>query len=239
MKYLAKLKQKKGHPDELPKLSKGGACHIDELPKLPKDPFDSKDSMPGRHISEMHPPKIEPMRECLQGKPCPHLYAPGERRPLCSKADMPVFDMDACPEYQWAKQQPRLAATPEFDRRPETEDIRQQQAEAGLAVVANIKTDARLIEWAKMSKRYTYIGRGSKWGNPHQIGQHDDRATACLKYAEGFGRFHEIDELKGHVLGCYCHPEQCHGDFLAWWANGPTETRTHNMKGQENAMQRL
>lgn len=173
------------------------------------------------------PPPIEPMTECLHGKRCPCLDGPGERRPVCSKADAPVFDLDICPLHKWAKQQPKLAASPEPTTRNKTKDTRQQQVEAGRAVVANIKTDARLINWAKENKSYTYIGRGSVWGNSHRIGKGCDRGTACLKYAEGFGRFHEIDELKGRVLGCYCYPEQCHGDFLVWWANGPTaETLT-------------
>ena len=46
--------------------------------------------------------KIEPMNTCLHGKPCRHLKGPGECRPVCSKADMPVFDMDACPLNKWA-----------------------------------------------------------------------------------------------------------------------------------------
>jgi len=165
------------------------------------------------------PPAIEPMTNCLHGGKCPHLDGPGERRPMCSKADAPVFDLMACPVNQWARRQPKLEAPPAADQEPEAQDTRQQQVEAGKAVVANIKTDARLVTWAKKSKRYVYIGRGSKWGNPHREGQHGDRETVCLKYAEGFGLFHEVEQLKGRVLGCYCHPEQCHGDMLAWLAN--------------------
>jgi len=62
MKYLSKLKQIKGHPDELSKLPKGGEPHIDELPKLPKVPFDSKGSTRGSLISENHPPTHRPKR---------------------------------------------------------------------------------------------------------------------------------------------------------------------------------
>jgi len=28
-------------------------------------------------------------------------------------------------------------------------------------------------------------------------------------------------ELKGKVLGCWCHPKECHGDVLARIANEP------------------
>lgn len=102
MKYLSKLKQKKGHPDELPKLPKGGAGIVDELPKLPKAPFDSKDSMPGRAFSEITPPAIEPMTTCLHGGKCKHLDGPGDRRPTCCKGGAPVFDLMACPLNKWA-----------------------------------------------------------------------------------------------------------------------------------------
>jgi len=226
MSYLEKLKSKISHPGELPKLPKVKKAENMPTPptaKTAKRPFDSKDSDRGSRFSENKVdgalPGIEPMTECLHGGKCPHLDAPRERRPVCSKADAPVFDLGACPLHRWAKKQPKLAASPEPAPRNETQDTRQQQAEAGQAVVANIKTDARLINWAKENKRYTYIGRGSKWGNPNREGQHGDRATVCLKYAEGFGRFHEVDELKGRVLGCYCHPLQCHGDLLAALAN--------------------
>ena len=51
---------------------------------------------------ESAPLKFMPMTTCLNGKPCPHLDAPGERRPVCSKARGAVFDLGACPMNKWA-----------------------------------------------------------------------------------------------------------------------------------------
>jgi len=47
------------------------------------------------------PLKIEPMTTCLHGKKCPHLDGPGGRRPICSKAGTPVFDLNRCPLNRW------------------------------------------------------------------------------------------------------------------------------------------
>ena len=55
------------------------------------------------------PAEIEPMRECIHGGQCRYLDAPGGCRPICSKAGIPVFDLDICPVNQWARQQPKLS----------------------------------------------------------------------------------------------------------------------------------
>jgi len=68
----------------------------------------SKISRPvDKNVSFDDLPKIEAMALCLHGKACNRLNAPGGRRPICSKADAPVFDLEACPLHQWARQQPR------------------------------------------------------------------------------------------------------------------------------------
>lgn len=72
-----------------------------------------------------------------------------------------------------------------------------------------------------------YIGRGSKWGNPysHKTGtlakyKVSTRDIAISKYREyilnGIGRhlIHDLHELDGKILGCYCKPLKCHGDVL-------------------------
>jgi hypothetical protein len=72
-----------------------------------------------------------------------------------------------------------------------------------------------------------YIGRPSKWGNPYS--HLDDtlaefkvksRKEAIQKYrlwiTKGSGKYllNDLHELKGKVLGCWCHPKSCHGDVL-------------------------
>jgi hypothetical protein len=93
----------------------------------------------------------------------------------------------------------------------------------------------KLEEWRWMSdKDYIYIGRGgpvgpnrywlkeSKWHNPYHIGKDGDRDTVIAKYKEyflGTTLIHQIHELRGKTLVCHCHPNACHGDFLAELAN--------------------
>jgi hypothetical protein len=45
--------------------------------------------------------EIQPMTLCLNNKNCKHFYAPGNMRPLCLLAEMPVFDLDGCPLGHW------------------------------------------------------------------------------------------------------------------------------------------
>lgn len=70
-----------------------------------------------------------------------------------------------------------------------------------------------------------YIGRpchghaGSKWANPFRIGRDGNRTEVIEKYRNWIVT--QVDlmaclgELKNKRLGCWCHPKECHGDFLA------------------------
>lgn len=64
-----------------------------------------------------------------------------------------------------------------------------------------------------------YIGRGSKWGNPFKIGIDGTRAEVIVKYCDYIATqphlLAALPEIKGNVLGCWCHPHACHGDVLA------------------------
>lgn len=71
-----------------------------------------------------------------------------------------------------------------------------------------------------------YIGRGSIWGNPYEIGRDGSRDEVCNKYEEYFWNSrlpYEISRLCGCRLGCFCKPARCHGDFLARLANEYSE----------------
>lgn len=68
-----------------------------------------------------------------------------------------------------------------------------------------------------------YIGRPSKWGNPFSIGKDGDRGEVIDKYKTYLKSHPELisdarTELKGKVLGCWCAPQLCHGDILAFVA---------------------
>jgi hypothetical protein len=113
-----------------------------------------------------------------------------------------------------------------------------QQVEQGLTVVCNsTKTKGlhiNLMKWAKDNGKFTYIGRkiqyhkeyttDSKWCNkpPAEI-RHDNAAAVDYFINEIYNKRPDlqaaIGELKGQVLGCWCKPLLCHGDFLAEQAN--------------------
>lgn len=77
-----------------------------------------------------------------------------------------------------------------------------------------------------------YIGRPSKWGNPFS---HKNDTIAKFKvatkeeaiekyqhwllYGDGKTLLDDLPELEGKILGCWCNPKKCHGDFLASLVN--------------------
>jgi hypothetical protein len=73
-----------------------------------------------------------------------------------------------------------------------------------------------------------YIGRGTLWGNPYQMGKEGTRDEVIAKFAYDFERrflklpekFDEnIEKLRGKTLGCHCKPAPCHGDIIANYLN--------------------
>lgn len=73
-------------------------------------------------------------------------------------------------------------------------------------------------------ERYdVYIGRPSKWGNPFKLGRGDNREEVLERYRAWLMQqphlLAALHELRGKVLGCWCHPNLCHGDVLAELAN--------------------
>jgi Domain of unknown function (DUF4326) len=68
-----------------------------------------------------------------------------------------------------------------------------------------------------------FIGRPSKWGNPFIIGRDGSRADVIRKYEEWIVNRPELlaclHELRDKRLGCFCKPEACHGDVLAFLAD--------------------
>lgn len=69
-----------------------------------------------------------------------------------------------------------------------------------------------------------YIGGGTIWGNPYQMGQDGDRDEVIRKFAYDFDRGflkasenleHNLGIIRGKVIACHCKPAACHGDVLA------------------------
>lgn len=117
------------------------------------------------------------------------------------------------PEHEWSQ----------------SELERKAIAEAGGTVVANMHQDVdrALLHWARSTGRFTRIDRNSDWGNPFEIPDDGDRDTVCDSYEIFFPRkfslHNRLDELRGKVLGCWCYPQRCHGDYLAQKIEGFAE----------------
>lgn len=70
-----------------------------------------------------------------------------------------------------------------------------------------------------------FIGRSSKWGNKFVIGRDGTRSEVIEKYRAWILKqphlMAALEELRGKVLGCWCHPKRCHGEVLVELANRP------------------
>lgn len=89
----------------------------------------------------------------------------------------------------------------------------------------------------RISHYDVYIGRGSKWGNPFRMRNESDRDKVCDDYEEWFYTTdlpNHLHELRGKILGCYCKPKRCHGDFLVKITNQKYERVVKDHKGKEN-----
>ncbi len=78
-----------------------------------------------------------------------------------------------------------------------------------------------------MPANTVYVGRPTKWGNPwipecdeeHQQAVDNYRDWMLILQARGLG--HDLSELGGKDLCCWCPPGQpCHADILLELANG-------------------
>lgn len=78
-------------------------------------------------------------------------------------------------------------------------------------------TDTRVVN-KRHAKYDVYIGRGSRWGNPFEIGKDGTREEVCAKYLgyllESSELLAALPSLVGKTLGCYCSPKLCHGDII-------------------------
>ena len=113
---------------------------------------------------------------------------------------------------------------------------RKAAAEAGECVVANMrndtsgdrKIDEALINWAEAEGRFVRVDRKTEWGNPFEMPGDGDRATVCASFAKFYlpnkpSLLCDIATLPGQVLGCWCHPEECHAHIIAEVANRVTK----------------
>lgn len=98
----------------------------------------------------------------------------------------------------------------------------------------------------RMPANTVYVGRGSKWGNPHKIGvslvDNGDRTFRRMTAEDAVARYRDeylpywqwkasenalcVDDLRGKNLACWCPIDQpCHADVLLELANRQTASR--------------
>ena len=72
----------------------------------------------------------------------------------------------------------------------------------------------------KPEGKYRWPKRASIWANPFKIGK-DDRRSILEQYERYIvekihqhPEIYNLESLRGKKLGCWCHPEPCHGDIL-------------------------
>jgi hypothetical protein len=69
-----------------------------------------------------------------------------------------------------------------------------------------------------IGRRFGKFKEDSIWHNPFHIGKDGTRAEVIEKYRTYvLGRpdlMALLPTLTGKVLGCWCHPQECHGDVL-------------------------
>jgi hypothetical protein len=97
---------------------------------------------------------------------------------------------------------------------------------AGGTVVANQTpqgkgwpaVDAALIDWAKQGGRWYRIDNGYPLANPHFLRHERERDQVVDAYSRYILHSPDLSlrlpELRGMVLGCWCHPLRCHGHVL-------------------------
>src|SRR5579859_1835782 len=91
----------------------------------------------------------------------------------------------------------------------------------GGAQVVHVHSDAFALA---DDRNKVYIGRtfggwvNQGWGNPFPISPTCNREQAIEKFRlhvlQDDKMLRRIPELRGKLLGCWCHPEPCHGEVL-------------------------
>lgn len=94
---------------------------------------------------------------------------------------------------------------------------------------------------AAADEHKVYIGRtfggyeNQGWGNPFPISPACSRELAVERYRKFLLKNDAlllcIPELRGKLLGCWCHPEPCHGDVLVALAS-LTDQELANLMGE-------
>ncbi|MGC1214122.1 MAG: DUF4326 domain-containing protein [Micromonospora sp.] len=111
------------------------------------------------------------------------------------------------------------------DRWSDDERDLAKRLRAGETVVVSMRSHGNLIAWAEAEGLYERVDRRTQWGNPFEMPADGDRATVIANYQWYYLPYKpsltaKVHSLKGKALGCWCAPEECHGDVLAELAEG-------------------
>ena len=70
-----------------------------------------------------------------------------------------------------------------------------------------------------------YVGRGSEWGNPYELGKDGSREECIEKFRRHVLPKLDVRPLIGKHLVCYCAPLPCHADLLLVAARALEDSR--------------
>ena len=116
----------------------------------------------------------------------------------------------SCPPYIFI--QNNLDYHPFYVDSPTTVSAKAQEEKANIVNLNLVAPRKWLVEPGNV-----YIGRqtryleGSKWGNPYIMKGNMKRNKVVKLFKEG-------KKLLGKKLGCWCAPQQCHGEILHLFA---------------------
>jgi hypothetical protein len=97
----------------------------------------------------------------------------------------------------------------------------------------------------KHTGAFTYIGRGSVFGNPYPVTMGRDQCIEkfrehldlCLKQAKEHPLRAAMRELARRVLagetvylGCFCKPKACHGDIIKQYVEGALRAKLREVE---------
>ena len=73
--------------------------------------------------------------------------------------------------------------------------------------------------WIHGDNKRIFNYKGSKWSNPFKVTKEcslEESLTQYIDYIVESGLIHDIHELKGKTLGCWCASSYCHANILAY-----------------------
>lgn len=115
-----------------------------------------------------------------------------------------------------------------FEDRDSYFKMKQQVFDLGIPYRTIVLDLTIVVNKDRGDKYEVYIGRGTIWGNPYQMGVDGDRDEVIRKFKYDFENGmlkastdleKNLDIVRGKVIACHCKPAACHGDVIAAYLN--------------------